>query len=169
MLKSDTDPPSEWLIRFSPLIRPGATVLDLACGRGRHSRWLAEHGFLVHAVDRNEAALASLTDVPNITTHHADLENDPWPFTGQRFEAVVVTRYLHRPRMANLLQLVADGGLLIFETYMAGQERFGKPNNPAFLLQRDELLRWLEGWHIVAFEQGETANSMLQRVCASRT
>jgi SAM-dependent methyltransferase len=147
-------------------------VLDLACGSGRHVRWLAGLGYLVEAVDRDAAALASLGDVPGIKVRQADIEADAWPFSGQLFDAVIVTRYLHRPLLPLLPQLLTAQGVLIYETFMVGQERFGRPSNPDFLLHPDELQQAFAPYlKIEAFEQGEFAEpepAMLQRICARR-
>ncbi len=164
--------PSAWVTRFAPLVRAGGRVLDLACGGGRHARWLAARGYAVEAVDRDAAALAGLRDVPGVTPRQAELEDGPWPYAGARFDGIVVTNYLYRPRFAELLACLAPGGVLIYETFMLGNERFGKPSNPDFLLRPGELLeRLADGCRIVAFEQGEVAAprpAVVQRVCALR-
>lgn len=164
--------PSAWVERFAPLLGAEGEVLDFACGGGRHARWLAERGFRVEAVDRDAGALASLATSPGVQVREADLENGPWPYRGRQFDAVVVTNYLFRPRLAELLDCVVPGGVLIYETFMLGNERFGKPSNPDFLLRPGELLDRLHGGYlIVAFEQGEVAlprPAVVQRVCAVR-
>lgn len=164
---------SPWVTRFADLLTPGAVVLDLACGTGRHARWLAGRGCSVVAADRDAAALAALSEVPGVQTVCVDLEDGPWPWAAASFDAVVVTRYLFRPRLAMLATLLRPGGVLIYETFMLGNARFGKPSNPDFLLQPDELFDWARGWGCVrAFEQGEVtvpAPAMIQRVCAVRT
>jgi SAM-dependent methyltransferase len=158
--------------RFAALIKPGGAVLDFACGHGRHAAYLAACGFAVDAVDRDASALAPLSTLANVATRCADLESGPWPYHGARFDGVIVTSYLYRPRFAELLALVAEEGVLIYETFMAGHEAFGKPSNPDFLLQPDELLDRVRGTlKVVAFEQGriEANGSMvIQRVCAVR-
>ncbi len=166
--------PSSWVRRFAPLIPAGGRVLDLACGGGRHARYLASLGHPVEAVDRNPAALAALADanIPGIETRCADLEGGPWPYNGAVFAGIVVTRYLWRPLMPSLMATLAKGGVLIYETYMLGNERFGKPSNPAFLLRKDEL-RFIVRGHldIVAFEQGEVDTphpAVIQRICVVR-
>ncbi|NMG75130.1 methyltransferase domain-containing protein [Aromatoleum diolicum] len=171
--QSQSPAPSAWVQRFVPLIAPAGTVLDYACGGGRHARWLARQGFAVEAVDRDTDALASLNGVPGITTRLADLEDGPWPFEGRSFDAIVVTNYLYRPRLDAMLRCLKPGGVLIYETFMIGHERFGRPSNPEFLLQPGELLQRLaEGFTVVAFEQGEVEHprpSVVQRICAVRT
>lgn len=163
---------SAWVRRHSPLIRPGGAVLDLACGRGRHARWLAAQGCAVLGVDRDTEALADLAGVPRVQTLCADLEGEQWPLAGQDFDAVVVTNYLFRPRRDALLACVKEGGVLIYETFMLGNERFGRPSNPDFLLRPGELLEWVSGaFTVVAFEQGSVTfprEAVIQRICAIR-
>jgi len=164
--------PSAWVTRFAPLIVSGGEVLDYACGGGRHARWLASRGYRVEAVDRDAPSLDLLEGLHNIRALRADLEEGPWPFGGRRFDAVVMTNYLFRPRFAMMLDLLAPGGILLAETFMVGNERFGKPSNPDFLLQAGELLERVAGeFTVVAFEQGQVSApkpAMVQRICAVR-
>ena len=146
---------SDWVARFAPLVAAGARVLDLACGYGRHARFFAARGNQVVAVDRDAAALATLAGDERIVTQAVDLEAGRWPLPGERFDAIVVTNYLHRPLFPFLLAALADDGVLIYETFAHGNEAYGRPANPDFLLQRDELLRLAAGGlTVVAFEQG---------------
>lgn len=162
-----TAEPSAWVRRFAALVRPGARVLDVACGRGRHARYLASRGLRVQAVDRDAEALAALAGVPGVSTLQADLEGAPWPFADGGFGAVVVTNYLHRPLFPALLRALAPGAVLIYETFASGQERFGRPSSPAFLLQPGELLGRVAGLHVVAYEDLLTpAPARVQRICA---
>jgi SAM-dependent methyltransferase len=159
--------PSDWVQRWARLIPPGGTVLDLACGSGRHVRWLAAQGFRVTGVDRDAEALVPLRDVAEVIA--ADLEADGlWPLAGRCFDAVVVTNYLWRPRFADLLALMADGGVLIYETFAAGNEALGRPSRPDFLLQRGELLQRCAGLRVVAYEDGRLENPprCVQRIAA---
>jgi len=170
-LHHDAGTPSLWVARFAPLIRPGGAVLDLACGAGRHARFLAARGHPVTAVDRDAAPLAPLARVARITPVEADLEAGPWPLPGRTFDAVVVTNYLHRPLLPAIAAALAEGGLLLYETFMRGNERHGKPSNPDFLLAPGELLAAFAGLSVVAFEQGEVAAprpAVVQRLCAVR-
>jgi len=164
--------PSPWVSRFAALIAPGGTVLDLACGGGRHARHLAAMGFMVEAVDRDEAGIAALRDLPRVHGLCADLERGPWPYMGCRFAGIVVTNYLWRPLFPQLMAHLDQGGVLIYETFMLGNEAFGKPSNPAFLLRRDELRHIVHNHlEIIAFEQGEVAlpkPAVVQRLCAVR-
>ncbi len=147
-------------------------MLDLACGSGRNSRWLAEQGFQVLAVDHDAEALGSLSGLRGVTPYPADLESGSWPLAGKSFDAIVVCRYLHRPLLPRLAEALNDGGLLIYETFMTGQETLGRPRNPAFLLAPDELRLTYQGLlEIIDFEQGlfsEPHPAYLQRLCARR-
>jgi SAM-dependent methyltransferase len=164
--------PSPWVERFAPLIPAGGSVLDLACGGGRHARLLAARGHAVEAVDRDAAALAGLAGVAGVTVRQADLEDGPWPYFGRAFDGIVVANYLWRPLLPNILAALGEGGVLIYETFMIGNERLGKPSNPEYLLRRGELLDVIgKRFGIVAFEQGETGGerpAVVQRVCAVR-
>jgi SAM-dependent methyltransferase len=168
--------PSAWVRRFAPLIPPGE-VLDLACGSGRHSRLLTSLGYQVCALDRDAAALDALAG-PGIHPLQFDLENGtPWPFAPARFAGVVVTHYLHRPLFPTILASVAPGGVLIYETFASGNEHYGKPANPDFLLRPGELLDIVRNpasgtWRVVAFEDGYVElpkPAMLQRICVIKT
>lgn len=163
MKPHDIVAPSAWVVRWAPLIRHG-TVLDLACGGGRHARLFLSRGVTVVAVDRDPQSL------PGARFVQADLEGgNPWPFPGERFEGIVVANYLHRPLFPRLLESLAPGGVLIYETFMLGNERFGKPSNPEFLLRPGELLEAFRTLRIVAFEQGpvsEPKRAIIQRLCA---
>jgi len=143
-------------------------VLDVACGSGRHLRWLAARGLQVTGVDRDAAALAPLQGLGRIVT--ADIESAPWPFAGETFDAVVVTHYLWRALMPTIVASVADGGVLIYETFALGNEAFGKPSNPAFLLRPGELLEHARGLHVIAYEDGLLADPArrVQRLAARR-
>ena len=155
--------PSPWVVRWAPLITQG-TVLDVACGSGRHANFFLSKNLKVVAVDRQAQV------IPGARFVQADLENgNPWPLPGERFEAVVVTNYLYRPLMGQLRDCLADNGVLIYETFMLGNERFGKPSNPEFLLRPGELPEIFKGLTVKAFEEGEVAEpkpAMIQRLCA---
>jgi SAM-dependent methyltransferase len=122
---------SAWVTRWAHLLAPGADVLDVAAGSGRHARWFAARGHRVLALDRDADALASMADCANVDTLCADIEGAPWPLdSSRRFGAVVVTNYLHRPLFGNLVGALAPGGVLIYETFAAGNQTVGKPSNP---------------------------------------
>jgi SAM-dependent methyltransferase len=144
--------PSAWVQRFAGLARRGGTVLDVACGSGRHVRWLAAQGHAVTGIDRNADAVAPLRGLAEIVV--ADIEGAAWPLPGRRFDAVVVTNYLWRALWPQLRGALAEDGVLIYETFSIGQQLIGKPSRPEFLLQSGELLRACEGLRVVAFEDG---------------
>jgi len=163
---------SPWVLRFAARVPPGSTVLDVACGRGRHARLFAEQGCTVDAVDADPDAGSALAQVPGVRFLRADLEGGPWPYPGRRFDAIVVTQYLHRPLFPRLVEALAPGGVLIYETFMAGHERFGRPANPDFLLRPRELLDVFGPLLVVlAFEEGVVSlprPARVSRLCAVR-
>ena len=163
---------SPWVERFAAQIPQGGRVLDLACGSGRHARHMAMLGYKVEAVDRDSALLQPLSALPGVTTRCADLEGGPWPYAGAVFDAVIVTRYLHRPLLPAIRSLLGPGGILIYETFMVGNEALGRPTNPEHLLRPGELLDMVQGQlAVVAFEQGRIElpkPAMVQRICAVR-
>lgn len=165
----DPDAPSKWVERWAPLIPGTGMLLDLACGGGRHVRYFAGLGFDVTAVDRDASALAALAYLPRVRTLRADLEGgNPWPFPGILFDGVVVTRYLHRPLFPHLRNALAPGGVLIYETFATGNERYGRPSNPEFLLWPGELLQEFDGLEVLGFEEGLTEGArpaVMQRIC----
>jgi SAM-dependent methyltransferase len=162
------DTPSPWIVRWAEAIPPSGSVLDLACGSGRHVRYLAARGLRVTAVDRDPEALDRCQFAAERI--QADLEAAPWPLNGRRFDAVVVTNYLWRPLMPRVVDSVAPGGLLLYETFARGNERYGKPSNPEFLLRDGELLALVPGLHVLAFEDGmaEAPTRRIQRLAAWR-
>jgi len=165
--------PSPWVVRFAPLIRPGARVLDLAAGGGRHARLLQGLGFRVTALDRDVAPLAALAGSANLELIAADLEDGgPWPLGARRFGAILVTNYLHRPLFPAILGALEEDGILIYETFAIGNERFGRPRNPDFLLRAGELLEVVrEHCLVIAYEHvelGPPRPAMVQRICARR-
>lgn len=165
-------PPSAWVKRWADLILPGAAVLDVACGGGRHARFFAACGHPVVAVDRDPAAGEQLAGVAGVRFERDDLETGYWTAAGRSFGAVVVTNYLHRPLFPALLEAVAPTGLLIYETFAAGNERFGRPSNPDFLLLPGELLEQVRsGFRVLGYEDIELTSpkpAMVQRICARR-
>jgi len=164
--------PSPWIARWAPLVAPGGRVLDVACGSGRHARFFAGRGHPVMAVDRDATAVARLAGTSGVETRIADLEGAPWPLGRAEFDAVVVANYLSRPLFPRLCGALRPGGLLIYETFMQGNQRYGRPSNPEFLLAPGELLDLIAGVLTpVAFEQGVVSTpkpAAIQRLCAAR-
>jgi SAM-dependent methyltransferase len=160
--------PSPWIARWAHLIAPGGSVLDVAAGSGRHATWLAARGHVVTAVDRDAAAMAPLNGVAEIVV--ADIEAGAWPFADRRFDAIVVTNYLWRPLMPALRASLGEGGVLLYETFAAGNETIGRPSRPEFLLVAGELLAVATGLRIVAYEDGFLTNPdrYVQRLAAVR-
>ena len=165
--------PSSWIVRHAALVpglARGAQVLDLACGHGRHVRFLTARGARVTAVDRDAAALESLREL-GAECLAADLEAGPWPLTGREFDAVVVTNYLWRPLLPRIIASVASGGVLLYETFAHGNASVGKPSRPDFLLKPGELLDAVRPTlRVVAYEDGflEAPARFVQRIAAVR-
>jgi len=182
----DLEAPSAWVEKWAPLIRPGGAVLDVAGGSGRHARFLARLGFEVTGVDRDASlfrdgtpSILAVDGAPSILAVdrpariewvEADIEAGPWPFADRRFDGIVVTNYLHRPLLPVLVASLEPGGILVYETFAQGNERFGKPSNPAFLLAPGELLEAVRGrLRVVAYEDrvvDDPRPAAVQRVCA---
>lgn len=163
--------PSDWVMRFAGLVPAGGQVLDLACGAGRHVRLFLGRGHPVTAVDRDLAGLADIAGDPRLEALAADLEGGAdWPLAERRFAGVVVTNYLHRPILARIVAAVAPGGALLYETFAVGNERFGRPRNPDFLLRPGELLEAVRGQlEVVAYENLEVTMpkpAVVQRIAA---
>ena len=161
-----TPEPSPWVRRWSHLLPSGASVLDVACGSGRHVTWLAGNGCRVTGVDRDASAVEPLRSVAEVLV--ADIESRPWPLAGRRFDAVIVTNYLWRPLWPTLIASLADGGVLICETFAEGNQTVGKPSNPDFLLKPGELLQACQGLDVVAYENGflDAPPRFVQRIAA---
>lgn len=168
-------PPSPWIARFAPLLRPGACMLDVACGGGRHLRHFRDRGLLVTGVDIDLRGVADLTGQEGVTLMQADLEGpDGWPPALSGFDGIVVTNYLHRPLLSAMVAALKPGGLLLYETFANGNQRHGRPSSPAFLLREGELLRLAmeQGLQVIAFEQGEVSSpkaAIVQRLAARRS
>lgn len=163
-----TEAPSEWVCRWAHLIARNSTALDVACGAGRHLRYLQSFGHRVTGVDRSEEVIAACADLGDMVC--ADIESGPWPFAERVFGAVVVTNYLWRPLLPVIVGSVAPGGVLIYETFARGNETVGRPARPDFLLQPGELIEACAGLRVVAYEDGfvpEPAR-FVQRIAAVR-
>lgn len=174
MLDQALSIPSPWVAKWSSLFAPNSRVLDLACGTGRHARFLAQLGHRVVAVDRDIGALSAWADAArprvSIDVQRHDLEAQAWPYADAVFDAIVVTNYLHRPLFDSLLAALAPNGMLLYETFARGNERFGKPSNPDFLLEPGELLQRVLGvLRVVAYQDcfvDQPKPALVQRVCA---
>mgnify|MGYP001273062720 CR=1 FL=1 len=148
--------PAEWFVRHAGLIDAGSRLLDVACGYGRHARYFAGRGMSVTAVDRDGDALAAVASCAGVKTERRDLEAEAWPYAPSSFAAVIVSNYLWRPTLTALLGTVDTGGVLLYETFMDGNERYGKPSRPDFLLRSNELLTVVrDTFRVVAYEEGE--------------
>jgi len=164
--------PSSWIVKFAPLIKSQGLVLDLACGSGRHAKWLAQQGYQVDALDRDPIATSSMQGIDGIHIHLTDLETAEPPSFEHSYDGIIVSRYLHRPLLTSLATILKPGGILIYETFMRGNERYGKPSNPDFLLMPDELMNTYSPLlNVISFEQGEVVEpkpAILQRICAQK-
>ena len=163
--------PEPWVIRFSPRI-PLGPVLDLACGNGRHGRYLLSRGYQVTFLDRDISGVTDLENHPKAQLMQYDLENDnPWSFHNNQFSGIVVINYLHRPLLPYLPTSLKSNGIIIYKTFAFGNEQFGRPSNPKFLLHKNELFDTL-GQHldVVDFIEGKEANPdrITQAICARR-
>jgi len=170
---SEISPPSAWVERFCERVDPAAEVLDLACGSGRHGRLFLARGHRLVLLDRDISRVRELGDERNVELIEADLEDgSPWPLGERQFGVVVVTNYLHRPLFPYIVAAVAPGGWLLYETFALGNEKFGKPSNPDFLLAPGELRRVTsEEFEIIAFEEGQVDTprpAVVQRAAVRR-
>jgi SAM-dependent methyltransferase len=163
-------PSSNWVRRFADMIPKNGSVLDIACGAGRHSRLLAAMGFNVTAVDRDVSVFVEPPD--NVTLIQADLEIHPWPFDQREFAGVIVTNYLHRSLLPLIVSAVACEGILIYETFAVGNEKFGRPSRADFLLRPGELLNTAhDKLEVIAYENivvNDPKPAMVQRIAAMR-
>lgn len=167
-------PASDWLVRWMAALRPSATLLDLACGRGRNAAAALARGAKVLGVDRDPDALAELPE--GVSALHADLEGEPWPAQLDPpggFEVIVVANYLFRPRLDLLPARLAPGGLLLYETFAVGHARYGRPARPDFLLRPGELFALCQrhGLAVLAYEAGyrrRGGGAIVQRIAAVR-
>ncbi|WP_419797757.1 MAG: class I SAM-dependent methyltransferase [Terasakiella sp.] len=160
---------SPWIDRFSSYVPLDGFILDLACGTGRHGRFFLDNGHKVLFVDQNIEGLSDLAAVKSAEILQCDLEDGrDWPFEREQFSAIVVTNYLYRPHLSFLAPALKQGGVLLYETFAQGNEQFGRPRNPDFLLRPHELLEVAQkdGMNVIAFEQGQEGDKVIQRLCA---
>lgn len=163
------NPVSAWVAKHAARVRQGGSVLDLAAGSGRHTRFFLDRGNRVMAVDLNVGGLDDLQDHPDLAVLEADLENGPWPLGNAQFDGIVVTNYLWRTLFAHIEGALAPGGVLIYETFAEGNEQYGKPSNPDFLLREGELKEAFAALNVIEYEHGyvdEPRPAMVQRICA---
>jgi len=162
--------PSPWISRFLPGVPKSGDVIDIACGRGRHLRYALEQGYSVVGLDRDISHLSDLEDNPKVELIEADLEDGrPFPLGGRKFAGVIVVNYLYRPRLADMIGAVARDGLLIYQTFARGHERFGKPSNPDYLLRPNELIEAVAPkLVVVAYDYGVLPKgpNFVQRIAA---
>jgi SAM-dependent methyltransferase len=166
-------PPSPWIMRFAAQVPAGGPVADIACGRGRHGRLFLERGHPVLFADRDVSRVADLSGAAGVEILEADLEDGGWPLSGRTFAGVIVTNYLWRPILPKIVDLVAPGGLLLYETFALGNEAYGRPRNPDFLLRPGELFEIVRGrLDVLAYEQRmvqrRSGPAIVQRIAARR-
>ena len=170
-VENNTYCPSDWVKKYISLIPRGKPVLDLACGGGRHVHFLLNEGFSVVAIDKDVKKLNNMSDKPNLKIIEFNLETvAKIPFSEGEFAGIIVVNYLHRPLFPYLANALSDGGVLIYQTFMVGNEAYGRPKNPDFLLTKNELNKvFKEELDVLAFEQGykdDPKPSVTQSICA---
>lgn len=175
MVKNNTktaNAPSPWVARFAAKLTKKGSIIDIACGNGRHTRLLVDQGHQVIAIDRDLAGVQDLANLNAVELLNYDLESGTWPFPPESAAGIIVANYLHRPHFKRLYETLANDGLLIFETFAVGNEHFGRPSNPDFLLKPGELLEVFGGdMDILAYEEVEETlpkPAFKQRICARK-
>ena len=166
-------PPLDWVVQHARQIATHGQVLDLACGGGRHTRYLLGLGYRVTALDRDTGALSDLANHPDLRILESDLEDgSAWPLASEVFEGIVVSNYLYRPLYGSLVNALATGGLLIYQTFSDGNAAYGKPRNPNFLLRENELLDVFgPRLTVLDFDQGYTDHpspAVIQKICCRK-
>ncbi len=161
---------SRWISDHVDLFPATGLVLDLACGTGRHARYLASRGLQVTAVDIDISMVETIS-LPNIDAMQFDLEKGDWPFSEEVFDAVIVTNYLWRPLFPKIVSSLKVGGIVFYETFAIGNEKYGRPSNPDYLLAEDELLMQFKGFEVLDFEHMKVENpkpEIKQAIAAKR-
>lgn len=160
--------PSAWVRRWAHLLKPDSRVLDVACGHGRHLQWAVAQGLEALGIDRDAQAVQAARAFAPVL--EADIENDPWPLPGRSFDAVIVTNYLWRPLLPRIVDALAPGGVLLYETFAHGNETVGRPARADFLLRHGELLEVCAALQVVAYENGflDAPARFVQRIAAVR-
>lgn len=166
-------PPSNWVLKHGGMIPPGGTVLDVACGSGRNGRFFRSLGHPVVFLDRDITQVADMASDDGVEIVARDLESGrPWPLPGRQFAGVIVVNYLYRRALPALVAAVAPGGALIYDTFADGNEAYGRPSNPDYLLHREELLIAVRPELVVmAYEEVEETEprpAVRQRILAVR-
>ena len=166
--------PTSWLVQHAGLLPREGRALDVASGRGRHALWLAERGLTTLAVDRDSEAIRELNEAARerrlpLRADVRDLEGGETSFHGSTFDVIVVVHYLHRPLFPALIDALAHGGLLVYETFTRAQAARGKPSNPDFLLKPGELLELVGRLEVMASREGDFDGRMVASVVARRT
>ena len=134
---------SEWIFNQieSLKIKKKINLLDFASGNGRNCIPLSKNNIIVTAIDKDQEKLNNYKNLNNINTICFDLEtNEEWPLVREYFDVIIVVNYLYRPKIKKLIKLLKKNGLLFYETFSLGNEKYGSPKNPNFLLKDKELL-----------------------------
>ena len=160
-----------WLEANADLLPPSGRALDVACGDGRAALWLAERGLSVRAIDRDSQKIASLREAATsrrlpVTAEVVDLETGGVDLGTAVYDAILVTRYLHRPLFPALIHALAPAGLLFYETFTAAQAGRGGPTSPDHLLELGELRRLVAPLEILRYREAEFGSRMLASVVA---
>lgn len=125
------------LITDYAALAPGKQALDIACGMGRHSKYLASLGFEVDALDISSVALEQLNDIPHI--HAKEVDFDTYTLPKEKYDLIVCTYYLERKLFPQMIEALKPNGIILFETFLHHPDNERAPSNPAFMLKEGEL------------------------------
>ena len=168
-LNSMNKKPNKWVECYSSLIPSGGSVLDLACGSGRHTGMLLNKGYQVTAVDIDTTLIKQNFSNKNLNIVKCDLESlSFWPFEKNSFLGIIVVNYLHRPLFSKIIESLREEGVLVYQTFADGHSRYGKPKNPDYLLKRGELKTVFDSMKIISYQHGYLSypsQSIIQRIC----